>query len=140
MAIDLFWDDEAQSVILAEFKGKWTWQELHAMLSTVKRLSRERQQVFGAIVDLREGLHLPNGSVFNREGLNNFRKILALSEGEHEKGALVVVGMNSLLRSVLDAIKTIDKNAMNAVFFADNLESARQTLYPEMARDKRVSA
>ncbi|MEO1290964.1 MAG: hypothetical protein AAFV93_24775, partial [Chloroflexota bacterium] len=75
MAIDLFWDNDEQTVLLAEFNGKWTWDELHKLLTTVKRLSDERGQVFGAILDLRNGMHLPGGNIFNKEGLEQFKKL-----------------------------------------------------------------
>ncbi len=131
MAIDLYWDDEQQSVILAEFQGKWTWDELHQMLNTVKRLSTEREQVFGAIIDVRAGFHLPGGSVFNREGLSNFRKMLALGQ-DGEKGPVVVVGMGMLVRNILDAVKTVDKRAASDVFFAKDMREARQLIYREV--------
>jgi hypothetical protein len=75
MKIDLYWDNEEQTMMLCEFQAGWTWEDLMAVLNTVKRLSEEREQVFGALIDLTNGMTLPGGSIFNAEGLKNFQKI-----------------------------------------------------------------
>ena len=133
MGIDLLWDDDEQTVVLAEFKGEWTWDDLHTMLNTVKRLSQERKRVLGAIIDVRSGLQLPGGSVLNRAGLENFRKLLSLSD-DGQRGPVVVLGMNRMVRSLLDAMTTLDKSLMLDVSFADTIEEAQQQIYPAVAR------
>lgn len=132
MGIELYWDDQDQTVMLAEFAGKWTWDELHDMLHTIKRLSTERGQLFGAIIDLRQGFQLPGGSVFNREGLSQFRRLLSLNDGGG-KGPVAIVGMNGVIRSIFDAVNNIDRSLTNDVYFASSLEDARRTLYPQVA-------
>lgn len=133
MAIDLFWDNENEDVLLAEFKGDWTWDELYRVLKTIKRLSDEKQRKLGAIVDVREGLKLPNGSVFNRKGLDNFRKILSIDTGQG-KGPVVVLGMSPAIKNLLNAIRTFDRSQTNDVFFSDTMEEARKVIYAEVAK------
>ena len=133
MGIDLYWDDDEQSVILAEFNEQWSWDDLYAMLNTVKRLSKEKGLVLGAIVDVRNGFHLPGGTIFNRQGLDNFRKILTMNDGE-QKGPVVVLGMNSMVRSVFSAVSTFDKSLMSDVQFADTMEEAQQLIYAAVRR------
>jgi len=133
MGIELYWDDEDQTVMLAEFSGKWTWDDLYNMLHTIKKLSVERGQLFGAIIDLRQGFQLPGGSVFNREGLAQFRRLLSLND-DSGKGPVAIVGMNGVIRSIFDAVNTIDRSLTNDVYFAKSLEDARRKLYPEVAR------
>lgn len=127
MPIDLYWDDNEQTVMLCEFKGRWSWDELHAVLHTIKKLSAQRQQVFGAIIDVREGLHIPGGSIFNREALNNFQQMLKL--GSDGKGPVVILGMNSMIRTIFDTVGRVDKKATKDVHFAETMEQARQTIY-----------
>lgn len=134
MGIDLFWDDEGQTVMLAEFDGKWTWEELRSVLGTIQKLSVERNQIFGAIVDVRKGLHLPGGSVFNREGLQNFRELLAMNNNGVDKGPVVVVGMNAMVKSVFTAVSTFDKSLTDDVAFADTIDEARKKIYARVAR------
>jgi hypothetical protein len=131
MSIDLYWDNDEQTVLLAEFVGKWTWDELHAMLQTVKRLSQQRAMTFGAIIDVSQGLQLPNGSVFNRDGLANFRKILQLDPDN--KGPVTIYGMNNMIRSIFDAAIKIDKRLGENVHFASDMDDARRWVYRSLA-------
>jgi hypothetical protein len=133
MAIDLYWDDAEQTVILAEFNEQWSWDDLYAMFNTVKRLSKEKGRVLGAIVDVRDGFHLPGGTIFNRQGLDNFRKISTMNDGE-QKGPVVVLGMNSMVRSVFNAVSNFDKSLMSDVQFANTMEEAQQLIYAAVQR------
>lgn len=138
MGIDLYWDNEEQTVLLAEFNGKWQWDELHAVLNTIKEISKERGRIFGAIVDVRDGMSVPGGSIFNRDALANFRKMLKLDpEG---KGPVVVLGMNKMVQTIFDAVGKIDRNAVQDVHFADNVEDARTTIYSLMDKLEKASA
>lgn len=132
MGIELFWDNDEQTVLLAEFEGAWTWDELHAMLKTIRRLSEERRTTFGAIIDVSRGFQLPNGSVFNPEGLANFRKILQLDPDN--KGPVAIYGMNSMIRRIFDAASKIDRRIEQGVYFASTLDDARQHLYQRLVQ------
>jgi len=132
MGIELYWDDDAQTVMLAEFEGAWSWNELHAMLSTIKQISKQRQQVFGAIIYLKDGLRLPDGGVFNTKGLQNFRKILQLDP--ESKGPVAIVGMNKTFRSIFDAAGKIDASITSDVRFASTMTDARDHIYAKVNR------
>jgi len=133
MGIDLFWDDTEQTVFLAEFNGKWTWDELHAMFSTIQEISQQRQQIFGAIIDVSRGLHLPGGSIFNAEALNNFRRMLMMNDGS-QKGPMVIVGLHDMIRTIFDTAAKIDRKATQDIHFADSMDAARTIIYPLMAQ------
>lgn len=127
MGIDLYWDNKEQTVMLCEFNGDWSWDELHAVLRTIKQLSVERGRVFGAIVDVRGGLRLPGGTIFNREALTNFRKMLQLDpEG---KGPVVIVGMNPMIRTIFDTAGRLEPSVTENVYFADDMQEARRKIY-----------
>ncbi|MGB7339642.1 MAG: hypothetical protein WBC91_12180 [Phototrophicaceae bacterium] len=134
MAIDLFWDDEKQSVLLAEFNGKWTWDELHKLISKIKQMSDEREMIFGAIIDLRNGMHLPGGNIFNRETLNQFKALLSLGGEDDKKGPVVVLGVNTAIKMIFDAIKNLDKTIVEDVEFAATEDEARQFIYAAVAK------
>ena len=131
MAIDLFWDDDEQSVLLAEFNGKWTWDELHKVLSKVKLLSHERNRTFGAILDLRKGMHFPGGTIFNREGLEQFKRLIALGDDER-KGPVVILGMNNVVKMIFDAVGNFDKSLVSDVACAQNESDARRKIYADV--------
>ncbi len=135
MKIDLYWDNEAETMLLCEFHAGWTWDELMAVLKTVKRLSEERKQVFGALVDLRQGMTLPGGSILNKESLQQFQQVMQL--GSNGKGPVAIIGAGGMVRMVVDAIRSVNSSAVSDVLFVSTLEEGREQLYPRL---KNVSA
>ena len=133
MAIDLYWDDDEQSVFLVEFNGKWTWDELYKVIRKTRSLSRERGQIFGAILDLRKGMHLPGGNVFTKEGLEQFKRLLSLNDGDDTQGPVAVIGVNGVVKMVFDAVKTVDKSLVENVYFAKDEADARDFIYKALA-------
>ena len=134
MGIDLFWDGKEQQVFLLEFKGEWTWGDLDAVLQVTRRISRERQQIIGAILDLRDAVDLPGGLLFKREGLNHFRELLKMSRTGRENGPLVVVGIGGFFRSLVDTVGRINQQAVSNVHFAESMSEARQAMRALMAQ------
>lgn len=129
MGIELFWDNDEQSVLLAEFNGKWTWEELHKVLSKIKTLSQERGQIFGAILDLRNGMHFPGGNIFSKEGLDQFKQLLSLNDDGDKKGPVVILGVNNMIRMVVKAISNVDKSVVEDINFAEDETQARHLIY-----------
>lgn len=127
MAIQLFWDDADETVMLMEVGGEWSWDDLYAVLHTAKTISEQRQRVHGALVDLRQGLRLPNGSVFNREGLRQFMRITQLSGGK--KGPIAFIGMSGMTKVIFEAATKLDKSTAQATFFTDDIQEARRLVY-----------
>ncbi|MGJ3237169.1 MAG: hypothetical protein ACFE0Q_00540 [Anaerolineae bacterium] len=142
MAIDLYWDDDAQTVLLAEFNGKWTWDELHKMISKIKSLSYERDMIFGAIIDLRNGMHLPGGNIFSKESLDRFKQLLSLNDGDNRQGPVAVLGVNGVIKMIFEAIKNVDASVVEDVLFAKDEAEAREYIYSAVARinSKRAQA
>ena len=133
MGIDLFWDGKEQQVFLLEFKGEWTWGDLDAVLQVTRRISRERQEIIGAILDLRDAVALPGGLLFKREGINQFRELLKMSRTGRENGPLVVVGIGGFFRSLVDTVGRINQQAVSNVHFAETMSEARQVMRAQMA-------
>lgn len=132
MKIDLYWDNDDQTMLLCEFHAGWTWDDLMAVLRTVKRLSEERKEVFGALIDLRNGMTLPGGTIFNAEGMARFQQIMQL--GSNGKGPVAVVGAGAMIRMVVDAIRRVNASVVEDVVFAQTLDEARESLYPRLMR------
>src|SRR5688572_1836530 len=127
MSIDLFWDDEEETVMLCEFNGQWSWEELHQVLAATRRLSEERGRILGAIVDVRNRQFIPGGTIFSREALQQFGQIRQMASGG--KGPVVILGMNRVVKTVLDTVKNLDKNAAKDVHFADTMPEAQRIIY-----------
>ena len=138
MGINLYWDDDAQTVVLCEFEGAWTWDELQRVLQTVKKLSQENGQVFGAIIDIRKSGSIPGGNLFSPETLNNFKKLMQI--GSEGKGPAVILGVKGMIQNVVNAIKMVDKHVLDDVYFEQDMKTARQTIYGVMAKSTEQTA
>lgn len=126
MGIDLYWDDDAQTVLLLEINGPWGWEELRQTLTAVQKLTAQADPEVGALIDVRKGLFLSAGRLFSTEGLANARSLLTL--GTDEPGPVVVVGTNPLVRSVYEAFAKLDGKMRSRVRFAETMEDARRVM------------
>jgi hypothetical protein len=132
MGIELFWDDDNETVFLIEVRGKWAWSELSSTMKSIKRISDERGKVLGAILDLGNGLQLPEGGIFSQQGLAQFQELLKLDGGK--RGPMAIVGMNPLVRQIFDAVNGLDAKAVRMVRFADTMQQAQQWVYGTMQK------
>lgn len=132
MGIDLFWDGKEQSVFLLEFKGKWTWDDLDAVLQVTRRICLERQQLIGAILDFRESMRFPVGAILAGPGPSEFFQLLRISRNGEAYGPLVIVGMRGIVRALIDTVGKFHQSTLNNVRFAESMSEARQIMRAEM--------
>lgn len=136
--IELYWDDEAQTVMLATFKRGWTWSEMFQTLSDIKRVTENQPHEVGAIVQMESGANVPNGSIFSRETRDNAKQMLQM--GADGKGPIAIVGMNALIKTVAKAFTMLDRNALDDVYFVDTMDEARNALYQRLAVPQKTLA
>ena len=125
MPIELYWDNDEQTVMLCEFPKKWSWNEMYAMLEKVKQVTDRADREIAAILDLRQGVSIPGG-LFSPSTFDHAKKMLKMGEGG--SGDVVVVGAGAIIRTIYNAVRNIDPNAVSSVHFADSLEQARAIL------------
>lgn len=125
MAIELYREGEPLTTLLCVFNGRWSWDELFATLRKIKQLTQEVDHEVAAILDVRQGMHLPTG-LFTPHTLDQAKKLLALNDGK--AGPIVVVGVNPVIRGVFDAVARLDQRAVASVSFVDHLDQAREQL------------
>jgi hypothetical protein len=65
MPIDVFWDDEAKTILRANFVGDWTWEDYHAANALLLKLGAEIDHRFDIIVDLSMSNGLPPGNILD---------------------------------------------------------------------------
>jgi hypothetical protein len=128
MGIQLFWDDDAQTVLLMEIRGSWAWDELYNAMQTVKRISSERGRTFNAILDISGGLEFPQGGIFSREGLQQFRKLTQM-DGGAKRGKMVILGMTPFIRRIVETAGTLDNKSTRSLYFADTMAQAQRIAY-----------
>ncbi|MDZ4671991.1 MAG: hypothetical protein SH821_14055 [Phototrophicales bacterium] len=131
MSVDLYWDNDEQTVLLCEFSKGWTWEALFGVLNKIKSITENRADTVGAIVDMSKGLGVPNGSLFSTETRDKAKQMLQMSA--NGKGPIAIVGANGAIKLVSKAFALLDKNALKDVYFVDTTDEARHILAKRMA-------
>jgi hypothetical protein len=126
MGIELFWDNDEQTVLLCEFDGKWTWDDMHRTVKTIKKITDETDREIAAIVDVRQGVSAPGGSFFTPQGLDNAKELL--KSADKGTGPIVIVGVNPIFKSLYEAASKMNPRATANIHFADTMKQARQWL------------
>lgn len=127
MPIELYWDDDAQTVLLAEFEGRWTWDDLHDVLDKIKKVVQKTNAELSAIIDLRKGVSLPT-SLLDPVTYEQAQRVLSLAP--NGTGPVVVVGVHPLLQTIFDQLRQLDPAAVVNVRFAETMKAARRMIYP----------
>jgi hypothetical protein len=135
MAIELFWDDDTQTRLLLEFNGRWTWDELHQTLATIKKITDNVNHEIAALVDVSRGLHIAPTDLFSAEGLHNARLLMTL--GREGTGPVVIVGVNPLIKTIYDVVHKLDPDILSSVRIAKTLDDARLLLEAPSSKDTR---
>lgn len=131
MSVDLYWDNDEQTIILCEFSKGWTWEDLFSALNTVKTITQNRADTVAAIVDMSRGLGVPNGSLFSVETRDKAKQMLQMSA--NGKGPIAIVGANGVIKLVSKAFSLVDRHALKDVYFVDSVDEARQVLTKRLA-------
>ncbi|MFW5691469.1 MAG: hypothetical protein ACOCXZ_03105 [Chloroflexota bacterium] len=135
--IELYWDNDEQTIMLAYFSKGWTWAEMFDTLRDVRKVTEKRADLVGAIVQMEPGANVPNGSVFSQETRDKARQMLQM--GASGKGPIAIVGMNVLIKAVAKALTLLDPNALDDVYFADTQDDARAILRERLAMPETTS-
>lgn len=130
MGIELYWDNDEQTILLCEFDGHWTWDEMFRTLNAIKKITDKAEYEIGAIVDVRNGLNFPGGSMLSAENFERAKQILKFGEGG--TGPIAVVGANSVVKAIYSTMLTINKHTMSNIHFADTAKQARAYLNQRM--------
>lgn len=131
MSVDLYWDNDEQTIVLCEFSKGWTWEALFGALNKIKSLTENRDVLVGAIVDMTKGLGVPNGSLFSIETRDKAKQMLQMSASG--KGPIAIVGASGVIKLVSKAFALVDKNALKDVYFVDTADEARAILSKRLA-------
>jgi len=126
MPLELYWDDEARTVMLLEVRGTWTWDELMQTMRKVKQVTDQADREISAILDLGDGLRLPGGTWLSREALDVARNLLKLGQGG--TGQVVVVGVSPTIRAIYNTLVSMDRKMLGGVSFAATTDEARAIL------------
>lgn len=131
MGIELYWDDDAQTTLLAEVAPHWTWDMAHQVLDTVKALADAPDGTMqAAIVDVSRGVHLPD-PIWSPVTLSHARKIAALAP--QGTGPVVVVGVHPLVQRSFAFFRKLYPGATANVYVAATRSAARDLIARKLA-------
>ncbi|MBI1256009.1 MAG: hypothetical protein GC204_00930 [Chloroflexi bacterium] len=126
MAIQLDWDNHAQTVMLCAVDQQWTWDEMDAAMTKIKAVTDSADYEIAAIVDVTQGVNIPGG-LFSPNTLNQAKKMLKMGETS-TPGPVIIVGASPLIQTIYGTLRGMDKNGLNNVAFAATIDEARTAL------------
>lgn len=130
MGIELYWDNDEQTILLCEFDGRWTWDEMFKMLNGIKKVTDNADREIGAIIDVRNGLNFPGGALLSADNFEKARQVLKMGDGG--TGPIVIVGANGAVKTIYNTMASLNKTAAANIHFADTLKQARAFLQDRM--------
>jgi hypothetical protein len=122
MGIELYWNNDEETVILMEFDGAWTWDDMYTALDKVKKVSDRSPVVLGAILDVSHGARFPGGSPFTAQTKAHGERVLKMGEGG--SGPIAVVGAGGFFRTVFKALISIEPERLRHIRFVDTMAEA----------------
>ncbi len=126
MPIELYWDNDEQTVMLCEIRDPWTWDDLFATLEKMKKVTDRASYTIGAILDVTGGVKLPGGSLFSPATRDNALKMIKMGEGG--SGPVVVVGASPMIKAIHTAALTLDRHAASHFRFVKTMDEARNLM------------
>jgi hypothetical protein len=114
MPIDVFWGDGAQTILRANFRGSWTWEEFHAAIQLGWDMCETVNTPIIKLNDWRESAMLPYGNV-----LEHFARA---NNNTPTFRAVISVGASSVLAAIVPIAKQISGNQNR--FLVDTMEEA----------------
>jgi hypothetical protein len=99
MGIDIRWLGEAHSIILLDFKGKWTWEDLRSANEQADAMIKSAPHVVDMINDLTHSGGLPSGALSEARAMMN-----GFESGE---GQMVVVQAGGLVQSLYSVFQKL---------------------------------
>ena len=125
MPIDVFWEDEAKTILRANFIGSWTWNELHTSVQRGWDMAAEVDYPVIKLNDWRESAPLPPGNVLEHFATVN-NKIPDFQ-------AVISVGTSPIISAIIPIAKQISGNQNR--FMVGTIEEAYALIERFKAQD-----
>ncbi len=120
MGITVSWDNEQQSIIRYEAKGRWDWIDFDRAVERAFTMTEQLEHTVDALFDLRKSAELPNGAVIH------FRRWISVLPAN--RGSIVVVSNRESAHILVDMLRRIDRKAATRLVITDSIDAARKML------------
>lgn len=122
MPVTVDWDNPNQTTLCYTFRGRWTWDDFHAIVDESETFWESVSHPVDIIVDVAE-TDLPPGDPLPH---------LQMLQEKYRKpnvGHTVIIGVRGIFRVLADAfVSLFNQTAAGKFFFADSIEEARTIL------------
>lgn len=119
MPITVRWADVEQSIIVYDYLGSWTWDDLYNAIRTVEEWTNDKQRVVPIIHNLTNGRMIPKDALFHSQRL----------VGQLPEGAVaVVVGAGTFARIIIETLRHLNRGFDEQYKTANTLEEAVELL------------
>ena len=119
MHFEVGWDDPNQTVIVVVMREGWDWGDYFVAVNQTYDMIRDVNHKVDVIIS-GAVLRIPRGDMLSQ--LRKIRKLRPENMGE-----LVLVGVNTFVRSIAGAFGRVYRNTV-PVYFADSVREARSIL------------
>lgn len=116
MTITLDWANEAHTIIYYTVKGRWTWDDLHAVLKHAHAMIDGASRPVDSIVDLRKSIGVPAGPMWQGRRLAAVR--------HPNSGRMIFLGAPLYIQALFDLMRSFNPNTMKRIRFANSLKEA----------------
>ncbi|MBC7812684.1 MAG: hypothetical protein H7175_16125 [Burkholderiales bacterium] len=117
MAIDIAWDNEAQTVIRVDFVSKWDWNDYHEMVKFAAQMMNEVGHTVDLIYNLQQSAPISAGAI------THAATTMRLLDGR--MGLMMVVSNAGYIKALLSTFQLVYKNWSDRVIGAASVEDAR---------------
>jgi stage II sporulation SpoAA-like protein len=130
MVITAEWDNEEKTLIRQTYSGRWTWDDIRAMIETCQQMLDSVDHKVNFIGDLRQSqTMLPPSATVQFSWLSNYLR--------HPKmGKSVIVGASEFIRIFGNMFISAHRGTAEQIVFATTLEEAQAILAKDGSSDE----
>ncbi|NDJ62522.1 MAG: hypothetical protein GYB67_15445 [Chloroflexi bacterium] len=132
MAIKVYWQDAAHSIIRFDYREQWTWQEFINAARASWAMADTSTHRVDLIANLTDGQTIPPTGAFGQ--INAITR-----EGGRHWEIAVIVGVNPVIKTLVRAFKQIYREAGHKYLVADTIEDALTLIAEHRAQAETIT-
>lgn len=130
MTVTAAWDNLDKTILLYEFEGHWTWDELHNAVNQARELLDQVEHQVDVIVDLEKSRPIPSNAVVQFRRLSNIQT--------DRMRLRVVVGGNGMATALMNIFNMVYRHVSDNYRVATTRDQAYIVISSERAKRSSV--
>ena len=125
MGVEVTWANENKTAFLTTLDGKWTWDEIHAVMTTIQTMAQTVDHTVHLIADIRQSGPIPAGVPITQA-----RNVLQLRPPN--AGLVIVVTKTTFFQTLVEAFnKMFSGGTRSRLHIVADLDEAFQLIERE---------